>query len=65
MEGINDLDTLEKVELYDNQLLRITALESLTSLKVLDISYNSVRDMSPVSCCLNLEELYIGNLPQQ
>ena len=30
------------------------------NLRVLDISYNSIRDMGPISVCANLQELYIA-----
>jgi len=60
MDGVENLTKLIKLELYDNQVLKISSLERLTSLKILDISFNSIRDMSPVRCCPLLEELYIA-----
>jgi protein phosphatase 1 regulatory subunit 7 len=67
MEGIDTFEELELLELYDNM---IDALSSLNegangspgmTLKTLDMSYNVIRDMSPVSFCPNLRELYIAN----
>lgn len=69
--GMGGFDRLELLELYDNQ---IEALEGLddgdddgdggkpgTTLRVLDMSYNVIRDMAPVRLCPNLEELYLAN----
>jgi len=67
MEGLDHFECLELLELYDNQ---VTALEGLDSgkdglpgktLRVLDMSYNVIRDMDPVALCPNLQELYIAN----
>ena len=67
MDGLGGFTQLELLELYDNQ---IEALESLddgedgkpgTTLRVLDMSYNVIRDMEPVHLCPNLEELYLAN----
>ena len=58
MQGLDDFRCLDVLELYDNQ---VEALESLEGpgpcLRVLDMSYNSIRDMAPVSLCPNLQEL--------
>jgi len=69
--GMGGFEKLELLELYDNQ---IEALEGLddgdgdggggkpgTTLRVLDMSYNVIRDMGPVRLCPNLEELYLAN----
>ena len=67
MDGMGGFDRLELLELYDNQ---IEALEGLddgdggkpgVTLRVLDMSYNVIRDMGPVRLCPNLEELYLAN----
>ncbi|GKY99910.1 hypothetical protein MPSEU_000944600 [Mayamaea pseudoterrestris] len=67
MEGLEGLAHLNVLELYDNQ---VQALECLNNgadgapgrnLRVLDISYNSIRDLAPVEFCPNLQELYIAN----
>jgi len=75
MEGISKLKHLELLELYDNMIDEIGDLSSgelvdngeedddglpATNLRVLDISYNVIRDMNPVSQCRNLQELYIA-----
>lgn len=58
MQGLEGFTKLELLELYDNQ---VQALESLEgpgpNLRVLDMSYNSIKDMTPVSLCVNLKEL--------
>jgi protein phosphatase 1 regulatory subunit 7 len=55
LEGLKHLDTLE---LYDNQVQALDCLEGPgPNLRVLDVSYNSIRDMTPVSLCPNLQEL--------
>lgn len=63
MEGLRGFQNLTLLELYDNS---IKALEDLNSgedgkpgitLKVLDMSYNVIRDMLPVQFCPNLTEL--------
>mmetsp|Transcript_35196 Transcript_35196/g.80409 ORF Transcript_35196/g.80409 Transcript_35196/m.80409 type:complete len:451 (-) Transcript_35196:6302-7654(-) len=68
MEGIKGLKKLELLELYDNMVDSLS-IDELggdeegypgKNLRVLDISYNVIRDMSPVSLCPNLQELYIA-----
>lgn len=63
MEGLDKFAKLELLELYDNQ---VDALECLdkgpggtpgTNLKTLDMSYNVIREMKPISLCPNLQEL--------
>lgn len=66
IEGLQGFINLELLELYDNQV------DSLSTcffpmddggccpgrtLKILDMSYNSIRDMDPVAFCPNLQEL--------
>lgn len=60
MEGVEELLQLERLEIYDNQLVRMSGLEKLSHLTVLDISYNSIREMVSLSSCPLLEELYIA-----
>lgn len=60
MEGVESLINLKKLELYDNQVQKLSSLEHLQNLQILDMSFNAVRDMSPVSCCPNLTELYLA-----
>jgi len=57
MEGLDDLPFLELLELYDNQVSELRCLEGKSRLRVLDMSYNVVREMQPVRCCENLQEL--------
>lgn len=60
MEGVDSLVGLHKLELYDNYIKQLVGLENLANLKVLDMSFNAIRDMSPVSACPLLEELYLA-----
>jgi len=55
---VENLFTLKKLELYDNHIQKISHLENLTNLTILDLSFNSIRDISPVSACPLLQELY-------
>lgn len=40
--------TLHKLELYDNHIQKFSNLEYLKNLVILDMSYNAIRDMTPV-----------------
>lgn len=61
MDGIvENHSTLHKLELYDNHIQKLTNLEHLKNLVILDMSYNAVRDMKPVEVCVHLEELYLA-----
>jgi hypothetical protein len=64
MEGIGDLKKLELLELYDNMIDELRELNGNdgdglpgVGLRVLDMSYNVIRDMGPVQFCPNLKEL--------
>eukprot|EP00980_Cylindrotheca_fusiformis_P029574 scaffold23530_cov117-Cylindrotheca_fusiformis.AAC.1 len=58
IKGIQGFTKLELLELYDNQLQELNCLEVPgPNLRVLDMSYNAIRDMSPVNVCVNLTEL--------
>lgn len=58
MQGLQGLTKLQVLELYDNQVDALECLEDCgPSLRVLDMSYNVIRDMSPVQLCPNLKEL--------
>ena len=69
MEGLSGMKNLESLELYDNMVDELRDLDNGVkcdgkeggvpgkNLKVLDISYNVIRDMGPVSLCPNLQEL--------
>mmetsp|Transcript_20308 Transcript_20308/g.29903 ORF Transcript_20308/g.29903 Transcript_20308/m.29903 type:complete len:420 (+) Transcript_20308:127-1386(+) len=67
MEGLRGFEKLELLELYDNM---VDSLDDLNegedgkpgvTLRVLDMSYNAIRDMGPVQFCPNLQELYLAN----
>jgi Leucine-rich repeat (LRR) protein len=58
MEGLEGFTSLELLELYDNQVQELACLEAPgVTLITLDMSYNVIRDMTPVSLCPNLQEL--------
>jgi len=63
MEGLSDFTQLELLELYDNMIEELQCLNEGkggapgSTLRVLDMSYNVIRDMSPVQVCPNLTEL--------
>lgn len=58
LQGLQGLTNLDTLEFYDNQIQALDCLEGPgPKLRVLDMSYNSIRDMTPVSLCLNLQEL--------
>jgi len=63
MEGLDTDDSkMELLELYDNQIEVLENLDDVgPNLRVLDMSYNMIRDMMPVSLCPNLVELYLAN----
>jgi hypothetical protein len=67
MEGLTNFGELELLELYDNVVEELQALNEGangtpgTTLRVLDMSYNSIREMGPVSLCPHLTELYLAN----
>lgn len=67
MEGLTNFGELELLELYDNVVEELQALDEGvngtpgTTLKVLDMSYNSIREMGPVRLCPHLTELYLAN----
>lgn len=63
MEGLSDFTKLELLELYDNMIEELQCLNEGKggapgpTLKVLDMSYNVIRNMEPVKFCPNLTEL--------
>jgi len=65
MEGIREFRNLELLELYDNQVEDLEQLgnddseeqDAGATVKTLDMSYNSIRDMEPVRFCPNLVDL--------
>lgn len=61
MKGVESLVTLEKLELYDNQIERVSHIEQLSGLRILDLSFNAIREMVPLAPYLpHLEELYMA-----
>jgi len=66
MEGLRGFANLEVLELYDNSIGKLQDLnngengEPGFSLRILDMSYNVIRDMTPVQFCPNLVELYLA-----
>jgi protein phosphatase 1 regulatory subunit 7 len=65
MAGLGSLTKLQLLELYDN-IVQSLDEESLSgcgpALKTLDMSFNAIRDMSPLKfCSSNLTELYLAN----
>ena len=61
MEGLENLHLLEKLELYDNHIESIECINNLSCLKVLDLSFNAIREMIPLyQCCPLLEQLYLA-----
>lgn len=63
MEGLQHFQCLDLLELYDNQISELACLadgeegKPGITLRVLDMSYNAIREMDPVSFCPNLQEL--------
>jgi hypothetical protein len=63
MEGLQGFTKLELLELYDNQIEELKCLDQGENgapgptLRVLDMSYNMIREMKPVALCPNLQEL--------
>ena len=67
MAGLGSLPKLETLELYDNMVQSFDEASmkgcGRTALRVLDMSYNAIRDMTPVQYCNGetLTELYLAN----
>ena len=63
MEGLQFFTNLQLLELYDNQIDTLSNLNDGvngcpgTTLRTLDMSYNTIRDMQPIEFCPNLTEL--------
>lgn len=71
MEGLSEFKQLELLELYDNMVDKLESLDEGENcapgptLRVLDMSYNVIRDMAPVMLCPNLRELCKHVLSEQ
>jgi Leucine-rich repeat (LRR) protein len=58
MQGLESFKELDLLELYDNMVQALECLEACgPTLRVLDMSYNVIRHMTPVAICENLQEL--------
>ena len=55
-------DTLEHLELYDNQISTLEQLNSMPKLTNLDMSFNVIRSMAPVASCVHLTEVSFTEL---
>lgn len=52
---------LEKLELYDNHVEAIAGVQHMRLLRVLDLSFNAIREMVPLGAsCPLLEHLYLA-----
>lgn len=61
IEGLEENLALEKLELYDNHIECIDRINHLKNLKILDLSFNAIREMvNLATCCPLLEEVYIA-----
>lgn len=62
MENVQELPNVVHIELYDNAIERIQGIESLSWLRILDLSFNNIRELPKELGNLNvLEELYVAN----
>ena len=58
LKGLDGFQKLDTLEFYDNQIQALDCLEGPgPNLRVLDFSYNSIREMTPLALCPNLQEL--------
>jgi len=70
IEGLSNLQSLEVLELYDNAIDSLDGVNDgdgdggggvpCKTLRILDMSYNVIRDMGPVQYCPHLVELYLA-----
>ncbi|RYG69626.1 leucine-rich repeat domain-containing protein [archaeon] len=61
MEGLETCQGLEKLELYDNHIEYITGIQTLHSLRILDLSFNSIRQLVDLGRSVpRLQELYVA-----
>lgn len=61
IDGIQEQQQLEKLELYDNCIEVIDNISHLGNLKILDLSFNSIREMVNLAqWCPLLEEVYLA-----
>ncbi|KAG5176711.1 hypothetical protein JKP88DRAFT_202902 [Tribonema minus] len=60
MENLETLTELERLELYDNQILTLADLTPFKKLRILDMSYNLIKSTAAAAACPLLEELYVA-----
>ena len=60
MEGLDHLTQLERLELYDNQILTLMDLSPFKKLTILDLSYNLINSTAHLAACPLLEEVYVA-----
>lgn len=58
MEGIEHLEKLQYLILWDNQISDLTPIADLTTLLVLNVDRTQVSDLSPVAGLTALKTLY-------
>nr|MDO8118380.1 leucine-rich repeat domain-containing protein [Candidatus Sigynarchaeota archaeon] len=60
MKELENIATLEELDLTDNNLTALDFLEQLENLKKLDLTYNSITDFSGIETLQNLEYLSLS-----
>jgi protein phosphatase 1 regulatory subunit 7 len=62
IEGIEHCTEMEELELYDNRLVKLENLTPLTNLVILDLAFNSIKEVTPGSLdtLVNLKKLYLS-----
>lgn len=58
LSGISGMEALEKLDLSETAVSNIDVVQSLKSLKSINISYTLIEDASPLKGCTELEVLY-------
>ena len=61
IEGLEENEGLEHLEIYQGCLSRIANISHLTRLKVLDLSFNNIKVIEGFESLLNLEKLYLSS----
>lgn len=61
LEIIGSLPKLERLTISDCGLTTVSGLESSAGLVYLDLSQNTIRNLSPLESMVNLEEVYLQN----
>ncbi len=63
IEGLDNLENLEEIDLYGNEIEKIENLEKLKNLKDLDLSRNLIKKVENLQGIKNLEILDLGHNP--